>query len=73
MGKLFLLCFDFPFFILIPSGLILNADLIKSLIDTAFLPSTLALLASSLTRLSTSISFSSAESSIVMILSSLGI
>lgn len=69
MGKLFLLCFDFPFFILIPSGRILNADFIRSLMVTTFLPSTLAFRASRRTRLSIFISLSSAESSIVMTLS----
>lgn len=73
MGKLFLLCSDFPFFILIPSGLIRRAVLIRSLIVIGVTPSVFAFLVSSLTIFLAPRSCSSAESSIVIILSSSGI
>lgn len=73
MGKLFLLCSDFPFFILIPSGRILKDVRIRSRIEIAVTPSILAFLVSNRTRLSTPWICSSAESSIVITRSSDGI
>ena len=55
------------------SGLILKADLIRSLMLISFFPSALAFLLSSLTRLSIFFRLSSAESSMVIILSPFGI
>lgn len=54
-------------------GLIRRADLIKSRIVIATMPSTFAFLVSSFTRFSIPLICNSAESSIVIILSSLGI
>lgn len=73
MGIRFFLRFNFPFFILIPSGLILRAVLIKSLIVIGITPSTFAFLVSIRTIFFAPKSCNSAESSIVIILSSSGI
>lgn len=73
MGKLFLLCSDFLFFILIPSGRIRRAVRIRSRIVIGTTPSVFAFLVSSRTRLGLSNSCNSAESSIVINRSSLGI
>lgn len=73
MEKHFLLCSDFPFFILIPSGRIRSAVRIKSRMVMGSTPSVLAFLVSRRTRFGLSTSCNSAESSIVIIRSSLGI
>lgn len=73
MGIRFFLRSNFPFFILIPSGLIRREDLIRSRIVTAPFPDALALRVSRLTRLSIPSICNSAESSMVMTRSSCGI
>lgn len=73
MGIRFFLRFNFPFFILIPSGRIRKDVLIKSRMVISRSPSRLAFLASSITRFSTRSSCNSALSSIVIIRSSAGI
>ena len=66
MGKLFLLCSDFLFFILIPSGRIRSAARIRSRIVILLASCRLAFLASSRTRFLSPGILSSAVSSIVI-------
>lgn len=72
MGIRFFLRFNFPFFILIPSGRSRRLALIKSRIVISFSPSRFAVRASSRTRFSTPRICNSAESSIVTIRASFG-
>ena len=72
MGIRFFLRFNFPFFILIHSGRIRKEALISIDMLTSPSPSELASLVSILTRFFTCLILSSAESSIVITLSSDG-